>query len=151
MVVAYCVAREACNHVPAEVMLSSDFRILLDPKSEREVVWARRIEKIWNLRTERPAVRKEETSGRIANIVHTMAEKKLTFMQVLVLKQVHDNITPAQFDLKKLDRRLRPMWYVLYWFLRSPDVFDWFMAAEKCSGSRSSYRLKISTIRVCST
>ena len=41
----------------------------MDPKSEREVAWARRIENIWDLRTEHPAVRKEEASGRIANLV----------------------------------------------------------------------------------
>ena len=140
MVVAYCVAREACSHVPAEVMLRSDFRILLDPKSEREVAWARRIEKIWDLRTEHPAVRKEEASGRVANILQKMAGEKISFIQMMVLKQIHDNITPAQFDLQKLDRRLRPIWYVLYWFLRSPDVFDWFMAAENFLLATAAHR-----------
>ena len=131
MVVAYCVAREALSHVSAEVMFSSDFRIVLRPQSEKEVEWARRIQNIWNLRTEQPLACKERKSGRIADIVHSKAGERVTFIQMMVLKQIHGNITPAQFNLKQLDSRLRPIWYALYWFFRSPDVFDWFIAAEQ--------------------
>jgi len=140
MVVAYCVAREVLSHVSAEVMFSSDFGILLHPKSETEVEWARRIQNIWNLRTEHPLACKERTSGGIADIVHSTAGKRVTFMQMMVLKQIHENVTPAQFNLKKLDSRLRPIWYALYWFLRSPDVFDWFIAAEQFLLATAAYR-----------
>ena len=80
MVVAYCVAREALSHVSAEVMFSSDFGIRLHPKSETEVEWARRIQNIWNLRTEQPLACKERKSGRIADIVHSKAGERVTFI-----------------------------------------------------------------------
>ena len=65
MVVAYRIAREACNHVSADLMLNADFRILLDPQTDAEVEWARRIETIWNFHTENAPLCQERTSGII--------------------------------------------------------------------------------------